>query len=99
MQDPHFKACNHRRRIITTTLVDEYAYFLDHGGLLYTITDVEELGQWMQRHLDAHPLFVRLTEEELAEDPAAAFLPSASEEAQKVKRNAGSTYRAVYRRL
>ena len=53
----------------------------------------------MQDHLDAHPLYQRLTEEEVEEDPAAKFLPSASEEAQKVARNAGQTYRAVYRRL
>lgn len=29
------------------------------GGLLYTITDVPELGEWMRDKLDAHPLFVR----------------------------------------
>jgi tRNA (guanine-N7-)-methyltransferase len=46
-QDPHFKAANHRRRIITTTLLTEYAFLLAPGGWLYTITDVEELGQWM----------------------------------------------------
>jgi hypothetical protein len=52
-QDPHFKASNHRRRIINTTLITEYAYLLAPGGMLYTITDVEELGNWMvgaQRH-------------------------------------------------
>jgi len=49
MQDPHFKVANHRRRIINTTLVTEYAYFLAPGGWLYTITDVEDLGNWMVR--------------------------------------------------
>ena len=45
-QDPHFKAANHRRRIIQRTLLAEYAYLLRPGGLLYTITDVEDLGDW-----------------------------------------------------
>ena len=46
-QDPHFKASNHRRRIINSSLLTEYAFVLAPGGLLYTITDVEELGIWM----------------------------------------------------
>jgi hypothetical protein len=46
-QDPHFKASNHRRRIIQHTLLAEYAYLLAPGGRLYTITDVEALGIWM----------------------------------------------------
>ena len=45
-QDPHFKAANHRRRIIQRTLLAEYAYLLAPGGILYTITDVEALGDW-----------------------------------------------------
>ena len=48
-QDPHFKAANHRRRIIQRTLLAEYAYLLRPGGLLYTITDVEDLGNWQVR--------------------------------------------------
>lgn len=48
-QDPHFKASKHRRRIIQHTLLAEYAYLLAPGGLLYTITDVEDLGNWMVR--------------------------------------------------
>ena len=46
LQDPHFKAANYRRRIIQRTLLAEYAYLLRPGGLLYTITDVEDLGNW-----------------------------------------------------
>ena len=48
-QDPHFKACNHRRRIIQAHLLTEYAHLLAPGGWLYTITDVPELGEWMVR--------------------------------------------------
>ena len=39
--DPHFKAKNHRRRIVSEPLLAEYAYVLKEGGLLYAITDVE----------------------------------------------------------
>jgi len=97
--DPHFKAANHRRRIINTTLVTEYAYLMAPGGWLYTITDVEDLGNWMRDRLDSHPMFEGVSEEELEKDPAAGLLYEATEEGQKVARNKGNTYRAVYRRL
>lgn len=48
--------------------------------------------------LEAHPMFDPVSEEELAADPAAQLLDQASEEAQKVSRNSGATYRAVFRR-
>lgn len=47
VQDPHFKASNHRRRIIQPALLTEYAHIMAPGGWLYTITDVPELGEWM----------------------------------------------------
>ncbi|KAF5768823.1 putative tRNA (guanine(46)-N(7))-methyltransferase [Helianthus annuus] len=43
--DPHFKERNHRRRVISPFLLDEYAYAIKPGGIIYTITDVEELGE------------------------------------------------------
>lgn len=57
--------------------------------MLYTVTDVADLGQWMASKLDAHPLFQRLSNEELAADKAAGVLTSATEEGQKVARNSG----------
>lgn len=36
--DPHFKAKNHRRRIVSHILLSEYAYLLKPGGRLYTVT-------------------------------------------------------------
>jgi hypothetical protein len=54
-QDPHFKVANHRRRIINTSLISEYAYVLAPGGMLYTITDVQDLGEWMVRGGAANP--------------------------------------------
>ncbi|CAM6081944.1 unnamed protein product [Calypogeia fissa] len=97
--DPHFKEKNHRRRIISQALLAEYAYVLAVGGIVYTITDVQELGEWMKSNLDAHPLFEPLSEEELTKDPVVELLSSATEEGQKVARNNGDTYRAIYRRI
>ncbi|MBZ4217783.1 tRNA (guanine-N(7)-)-methyltransferase, partial [Klebsiella aerogenes] len=77
----------------------EYAYLLKPGGLLYTITDVEDLANWTKARLDAHPLFEEVPAAELADDPAAALLEHGTEEGQKVQRNEGKTWAAVYRRL
>ncbi|XP_071725030.1 tRNA (guanine-N(7)-)-methyltransferase [Rutidosis leptorrhynchoides] len=97
--DPRFKEKNHRRRVISPHLLDEYAYVLGVGGIIYTITDVEELGEWMKNCLEDHPMFEALTKEELQVDPAVKLLTSATEEGQKVARNGGQTFQAVYRRI
>ncbi|CAN1341368.1 tRNA (guanine-N(7)-)-methyltransferase [Linum perenne] len=97
--DPHFKEKNHRRRVISLHLLDEYAYVVQIGGIIYTITDVEELGEWMNTCLEQHPLFEPLTKEELESDPVVKLLSTATEEGQKVARNEGQTYQAVYRRI
>lgn len=97
--DPHFKEKNHRRRVISPHLLDEYAYALEVGGIIYTMTDVEELGDWMKSCLENHPMFEALTEEELEADPCVKLLSSATEEGQKVARNGGQTFQAVYRRI
>lgn len=52
--DPHFKARKHRQRIISSSLNAEYAYVLKPGGLLYTITDVEEYHHWILRHFGVY---------------------------------------------
>ncbi|KAK9207695.1 hypothetical protein WN944_000041 [Citrus x changshan-huyou] len=96
--DPHFKEKNHRRRVISPHLLDEYAYVLGVGGIIYTITDVEELGDWMRSCLENHPMFEALTKEELEADPVVKLLSSATEEGQKVARNGGQTFQAVFRR-
>ncbi|KAK3240257.1 hypothetical protein CYMTET_49894 [Cymbomonas tetramitiformis] len=97
--DPHFKAANHRRRIVTRTLLAEYAHFLQVGGTLYTVTDVPELGDWMSEACDNHPLFERLTQEELDVDPCIPLLTTATEEGQKVARNEGVRCMNVFRRI
>ncbi|KAK3212780.1 hypothetical protein Dsin_017486 [Dipteronia sinensis] len=97
--DPHFKEKNHRRRVISLHLLDEYAYVLGVGGIIYTITDVEELGDWMKSCLESHPMFEALKKEELEADPVVKLLCSATEEGQKVARNGGQTFQAVFRRI
>lgn len=114
--DPHFKRTKHKWRIISTTLLAEYAYVLRVGvsrwerrwcpgdrhqelmgggalgtlsshsssaaqscaagsktmlcaqGLVYTVTDVLELHQWMCAHFEEHPLFERVSLEELVSE-------------------------------
>src|ERR1700743_1046900 len=64
--DPHFKQRKHKARIVSAQLNAEYAYVTRPGGLVYTITDVEELHQWMDGHFrgdeagDARELWERL---------------------------------------
>ncbi len=97
--DPHFKKAKHKWRIINETLLAEYAYVLAEGGKVYTITDVKDLHEWMSGHLSAHPLFERLTEEELSADPVVAKLYESTEEGQKVSRAKGDKWCAVFRRV
>jgi tRNA (guanine-N7-)-methyltransferase len=57
------------------------------------------LYQWHVAKCDAHPYFRRLTDEELAADPAATTMETATEESKKVDRLGGRKYVAVYERL
>ena len=41
--DPHFKEKKHKWRIISDTLLSEYAYLLKVDGRIYTNTDVHDL--------------------------------------------------------
>jgi len=99
--DPHFKRSKRRRRIIQTALIAEYAFCLREGGILYTQTDVEDVGDWMKEKLDMHPLFRPMTEEELNSDVCVELLRrgTPTEEGQKVKRNSGSTWLHCYVRV
>lgn len=66
--DPHFKKVNHRRRIINQQLLTDYAYILKEGGRIYEVTDVKDLHDWNCSHLDKHPMFEKIPEEELAKE-------------------------------
>ena len=53
-------------------MLDEYAYVLAPRGMIYIITDVKDLFDWMEDALESHPLFQRIPEEDLVALP---FLP------------------------
>ena len=107
--DPHFKAKNHRRRIVTYDLLCEYAYCMKEGATLYVATDVEELHNWHLSHCDAHPSFVRLAKGEYSgsegedvpvpSDPCVLAMLTATEEGKKVERSGSRKHYAVYRRV
>lgn len=63
--DPHFKKAKHKWRIINQSLLAEYAFVLAENGIVYTITDVEDLYEWIVKHFEEHPLFERIVHEEL----------------------------------
>lgn len=102
--DPHFKARKHKARIVSSQLNAEYAYFVKPGGKVYTITDVEELHQWMCRHFedeeagDVKELWERVGEEELEADVCVKVMSEETEESKKVTRNGGKKFVAVFRR-
>ncbi|XP_072214123.1 tRNA (guanine-N(7)-)-methyltransferase [Excalfactoria chinensis] len=97
--DPHFKRTKHRWRIVSTALLADYGYVLRPGGLVYTITDVLEVHQWMLQHFRAHPLFQEVPPDELAADPVLPLLASSTEEGRKVQRSGGAAFPAVFRRV
>ena len=96
--DPHFKARKHKQRIVSATLNSEYAYVLQPGGIVYTITDVEDLHKWMVTHFEAHPAFERVPEEEQEKDVCVAIMRKETEEGKKVERNQGQKFVALFRR-
>jgi tRNA (guanine-N7-)-methyltransferase len=97
--DPHFKKSKFRRRVINPNFLAIYAYILRVGGMLYTISDVKDLHEWMAKHLSEHPLFERVSMEELKDDPCVPAMTDKTEEGQKVTKNNGSKFPAVFRRI
>ncbi|KAF7853104.1 uncharacterized protein EAF02_012047 [Botrytis sinoallii] len=97
--DPHFKTRKHKARIVSTTLAAEYAYVVRPGGIIYTITDVEDLHNWMVTHFNAHPTFERVAEEEQEADECVNIMRTETEEGKKVTRNNGPKFVALFKRL
>jgi len=97
--DPHFKARKHKARIISPTLLAEYAHVLRPGGIVYTITDVKDLHEWMAHHLSAFPLFELIPLDDLKDDPVVEQIKTSTEEGKKVERNGGEKWVACFRRL
>ncbi|TFK50077.1 putative methyltransferase [Heliocybe sulcata] len=100
--DPHFKSRKHKARIISPTLLAEYAYALRPGGIVYTITDVLDLHEWMRTHLENFPLFEPVDEETLRAEGKGPILDAvrqSTEEGKKVERNNGDKWLACFRRI
>jgi len=100
--DPHFKARKHKARIISPTLLAEYAYVLRVGGVVYTVTDVEDLHRWMVKYLDEFPLFERIEQDGLraiGKGPVVDAVLNGTEEGRKVERNGGKKYFAAFVRI
>ena len=96
--DPHFKAKNHRRRIVSYDLLTEYAYLLKPNSILYLITDVKALHEWHLEKSESHEMFQRV-EEGLDEDPCVKAMVNVTEEGKKVERSGSDKYYAIYRRI
>ncbi|XP_058810691.1 tRNA (guanine-N(7)-)-methyltransferase isoform X3 [Phymastichus coffea] len=97
--DPHFKKAKYKWRIINKSLLAEYAYILAEGAIVYTMTDVKDLHEWMVQHLTEHPLFERIPDDQLSSDPIVEKLYESTEEGQKVTRNKGHKFLAVFQRI
>ena len=97
--DPHFKKAKHKWRIINPSVLAEYAYLMEEGGIVYTATDVEDLHHWMVEHFTAFPMFARLSSEEESSDPVVPLLPESTEEGKKVARSGGKVFIACFRRI
>ncbi|KAL8950121.1 MAG: hypothetical protein Q9222_003821 [Ikaeria aurantiellina] len=97
--DPHFKARKHKARIVSSTLNSEYAFVMRPEGIVYTITDVEDLHLWMVKFFEEHPSFERLSKEAEDEDECVQTMMIETEEGKKVERNKGEKFVACFRRL
>ncbi|KII60600.1 tRNA (guanine-N(7)-)-methyltransferase [Thelohanellus kitauei] len=97
--DPHFKKRKIKWRILNLNLLDQYAYFLEIGGYLYTITDVEQVYLWILDQFSKHPLFEPLTDQELQSDEIAKNFHNLSDEGKNVEKEGGKTFKAIYKRI
>lgn len=84
--------------LYSTQLLSDYAYSLKPNAKIYTVTDVKELHDWEVYHLEQHPMFERIPDEEVKGDPCIEFMTQGTDEAQKVARNGGSVWYSVFRR-
>lgn len=98
--DPHFKARKHKARIVSATLNSEYAFVMREGGVVYTITDVEDLHLWIVEHFGrSSEAFERVeNEDEVEGDLCVKAMRMETEEGKKVERNGGKKFVALFRR-
>ncbi|KAH0790179.1 tRNA (guanine-N(7)-)-methyltransferase [Histomonas meleagridis] len=95
--DPHFKKRKTKWRIISPQLMDEYAFILKEGALLYLVTDVKTYFDFAVPIIESHPLFERIADPSNDEDLQIAM--TATEESKKVARNGGDKFSAVFKRI
>jgi len=94
--DPHFKKRKIKWRIISQQLMDEYAYIMKPQGRIYLVTDVRQYFEYAVPILQAHPLFDKI--EDFESDPCVELAKNSTEESQKVTRNGGQKFCAVFQR-
>ena len=97
--DPHFKKSNHRKRIVNTALLTDYAYILKPNARVYIVTDVEDLHNWQVSKLEEHPMFERIPDEMNPDDACVKAMREGTDEAQKVTRREGQIWHAVFRKM
>ena len=51
--------------ILVKEFCSSLLYLIVFKGLVYTITDVPDLCEWMKKHFAEHPLFEAVSEDEL----------------------------------
>jgi tRNA (guanine-N7-)-methyltransferase len=95
--DPHFKKKKHKARIISSSLLSEYAYLLKKGGRFYIATDVPDLFGWMNSCLQAFPLFKLVLD--VSNDPCVNIMINQTEESLKVAREGRDKFFAVYEKI
>jgi tRNA (guanine-N7-)-methyltransferase len=95
--DPHFKKRKEKWRIISPQLMDEYAFVMKEGALLYVVTDVQSYSEFAVPIISSHPLFEKIDVSE--DDPVLKIAMTGTEESRKVARNGGRIFPAVFRRL
>ncbi|EME28142.1 tRNA (guanine-N7-)-methyltransferase [Galdieria sulphuraria] len=98
--DPHFKKKKHRQRLVSLRFLSEAAYCLRPGGMIYIVTDVEELFAWMTNLFAQHPLFLTMDKELVKQqDVLLPYLLNHTDEAQRMKRRGQDTpYWNVFQR-
>ena len=69
------------------------------GGMVYTITDVEDLATWMRERFAGSRQFEEVGEEERERDECVGVMREETEEGRKVGRNGGSKFVSVWRRV
>jgi tRNA (guanine-N7-)-methyltransferase len=98
--DPCFKDRKHRNRIVQDGLMPLYNYVLRPGGLLYHVTDVLDLHEWMKDVCERSCFFEAVELDSLTGKDKAALEASQTrtEESMKKTREDLPVYSCVWRR-